>query len=206
MREFKVGDKVICLLWGKGVVIEVKKGGLYPIIVDFGDNVSSFMKSGKNFSTHTQKVLYHIEENPRVITGNDLKKSNSLSNVMQAVQWLEQGEKIQHKSWEKDKYLSLDRRKVVKDEKDFRYDLFSVHLFDGGWHLYIEPKYTECDFLTAVKAFQDGKKVMLGMLMLQEEEQGIGNILTFTLTEETKNLKYSISSKDVLRTDWRIYE
>lgn len=35
MNEFKVGDKVECLLHGKGKVIDVEVAGMYPIRVSF---------------------------------------------------------------------------------------------------------------------------------------------------------------------------
>lgn len=58
MNEFKVGDKVECLLYGKGEVVRISGGlSLFPVRVDFLGNINiGYTLSGK-YSTDSRVTL-----------------------------------------------------------------------------------------------------------------------------------------------------
>lgn len=58
MNEFKVGDKVECLLYGKGEVVQISDHySLYPVRVDFLGNTNiGYTRSGK-YSTDSRVAL-----------------------------------------------------------------------------------------------------------------------------------------------------
>lgn len=55
---FKVGDKVTCLLRGKGVVIEILKEK-YCILVEFKNQTETYTDTGFSYEDHTVPYLYH---------------------------------------------------------------------------------------------------------------------------------------------------
>ena len=95
MREFKVNDNVICLIYGKGVITAVDNDNFndYPISVKFiNDSTKTFKRDGRH-SLNGCKTLYHMEDNPRIITGEPVELLG-LTNITKAVMWLEQGKRI----------------------------------------------------------------------------------------------------------------
>ena len=66
MNEFKVGDKVECLLYGKGEVTKVEKDCTFPVIVDFKDLASVMYTEDGRYSVKSKVTLtkgtWKIEE------------------------------------------------------------------------------------------------------------------------------------------------
>ena len=59
-KAFQVGDKVTCILWGKGVVEKVDDSLNFPVKVRFADGDSvSYTLDGKAFKSHIRPTLYH---------------------------------------------------------------------------------------------------------------------------------------------------
>lgn len=59
-NDFKVGDPVTCLLYGKGTVTHVESYGAYPITALFENNgVRCYTKDGKHISGQERAVLFH---------------------------------------------------------------------------------------------------------------------------------------------------
>lgn len=57
MNEFKVGDKVDCLLYGKGEVTKVEKDCTFPVIVDFKDLASVMYTEDGRYSVKSKVTL-----------------------------------------------------------------------------------------------------------------------------------------------------
>lgn len=72
-KEFKVGDKVYCILNGWGVVTRVTSGEGYTVNVSFNNMTRNllYMPDGKFCDTHVTPALYHqkmnIAEYPKVM-------------------------------------------------------------------------------------------------------------------------------------------
>ena len=67
MKEFKVGDKVYCLLYGEGEVIDVM-GGVYELTVQFDHGTAEcYDIDGKYHSDCKFQTLFHLGEQPKMI-------------------------------------------------------------------------------------------------------------------------------------------
>lgn len=69
MSDFKVGQKVWCLLNGEGTVVSTNNGGQsYPILVKFADNMEdTYTEDGKMGVGHVDRCLYFSKP---VVTGD----------------------------------------------------------------------------------------------------------------------------------------
>ena len=68
MREFRVGDRVICLLSGEGVVTSISNTGTYPIEVNFTPIITNcYTRDGNEDLNDRNRMLYHEAENPRIV-------------------------------------------------------------------------------------------------------------------------------------------
>lgn len=56
---FKVGDEVVCLLYGEGKVVNICVNTFYPIVVEFKDDNKVYTKDGKITSDSVNQCLYH---------------------------------------------------------------------------------------------------------------------------------------------------
>ena len=76
-RPFEVDDKVYCLMFGEGKVTIVSHAcGL--LAVDFEKRkvlVHGYNTNG-TYYTNSNKTLYHLEENPKIITNKFKKREN----------------------------------------------------------------------------------------------------------------------------------
>ena len=61
MAQFKVGDKVWCLVFGEGLVVATQTQAAYPIRVKFGSYVEGYTTDGKLFEAAKNRTLYFSE-------------------------------------------------------------------------------------------------------------------------------------------------
>ena len=61
MDQFKVGDKVWCLMFGEGRVEEILNTGPYPIRVKFEDSEETYTTDGKLFHSGKNRTLFFSE-------------------------------------------------------------------------------------------------------------------------------------------------
>lgn len=64
MSKFKVGDPVECLIYGKGEVIEIESGRLYPVRVKFQD-----LPSEDQIESYTQEGKWQVSAKPTLTIG-----------------------------------------------------------------------------------------------------------------------------------------
>jgi hypothetical protein len=59
MKEFKVGDKVTCILNGKGTVQKIDQESAYPVLAVFRRNICWYTMDGQYSSYPGGVALYH---------------------------------------------------------------------------------------------------------------------------------------------------
>lgn len=69
MDQFKVGDKVWCLVFGEGQVVAIHTECTYPVRVKFGTQVEGYTANGKLFITAKNRTLFFSE--PKVDAATD---------------------------------------------------------------------------------------------------------------------------------------
>jgi hypothetical protein len=56
--KFKVGDRVLSLVYGIGIIETIKNGDRHPIIVDYENAKDEYTLNGKSLETHTYPEIY----------------------------------------------------------------------------------------------------------------------------------------------------
>ena len=85
--DFKIGDKVYCLIFGEGEIVDIADDEEYPLVINFNkfEEYKSFTYTGKFLNyTSINKTLFHFEDKPFEDNDredlNDIKRSFSNKN------------------------------------------------------------------------------------------------------------------------------
>ena len=69
-KPFEVGDKVICLVFGQGEIVEIEDDDTcYPVLVElYNTGILKYYTLLGGYFDDDYKTLYHADEKPRVVT------------------------------------------------------------------------------------------------------------------------------------------
>ena len=166
MKDFKVGDKVICLTHGKGVVSGVieDEAHNFNVICEFG-NVGAFYSINGKSPLCKGRMLYHADEPLKAVTYDPIEIPH-ISNAMKAINWLDKGKKIIADTFCYGEVYCLkdESGHIICHDIDtgLANDMFTIKLcniFAHNWYEY--KKQYKCGFIQAIKAYKKDYKVKL---------------------------------------------
>ena len=190
-NHFNIGDKVHCLLYGEGQIVDILKNSDYPIEVEIkaDKSVRTYSAEGQ-YANNTNKVLYHINEKPKVVV--------KTSNAIQAMQWLEEGKKIISDSFHEGRVYFFKNEEnhimchCANPKKGFYWcRLCIADLFQHYWY-----EYKKCDFLQAISLYRKGFMITLGKYTLYLKDND-----RFVLLN-TKQKEIPIKGEQLLSENW----
>ena len=203
MKDFKAGDKVICLTQGEGVVTEVTKDEThnFNVICQFGNTRVCYSVNGKHPS-YKGRMLYHADEPLSAVTKDPIKLPH-ISNAMKAINWLDKGKKIISDTFYngevyclKDELSKVHCHDVATGLID---PIYTVTLFSILSHNWYEHKnQVKCDFIQAIRAYNKGYKVKLNNCTLCLNYQG-----AFILID-SEGLKTALGDEQLTSKNWEV--
>ena len=201
MKEFKVDDRVYCLVHGEGKVTAVNNKSDHPITVQFFTvkSIVHYLSTGK-FSSDTSKVLYHLDEEPQVVTNNP-QQVPTITNAMQAIDLLDKGKRIVSDTfYDGEVYCFKDELGNVLCH-DINTGLVNrtrmvrlYNIFTNSW--YEHKQQHNCGFIQALKVFKKGYTVKLNDCTLRLD-YGDEFILV-----NRKGQRVPISNEHLTSNDW----